>query len=385
MVLYVDVANKIAIYPKRGGSIVCGNSDYKIKFNFDSEWDGKAKVARFIWNGQYEDADITDDICNVPVIRNTTTVNVGVYSGDFETTELKTTTGAVIGCELSILCNEATPSLENDQRYVNEAKEAADKAEAAAKIAEEAANRAELEGGGISAEVEERLGDLEKDVNDLKENGSEGIEKRVSELEKKLADISYEEITASLSVTPSTAEVGEEVKDAVLTWGVSKDTKSITLTLPTKKVVSVEEYTSYTDENSYTENKVWTLKATEADEKGMVATATASLTFYHRVYWGVGTQSSVFESVFVKSLGQSKLSNSKSASFTVTPETQYIYYAVPKDLCNTAPTFIIDKGFAGGFEYKEEITVTNEYDAEIVYYVYRSDQLLVGSTRVDVS
>lgn len=160
MILNVDVVNKIATFQKRGGCIVCGNSDYQIRFTFDSEWsEFPTKTARFITNGQFTDVDFTGDVCDVPIIHDTTEVEVGVYAGN-----LKTTTSAVIGCYRSILCELAKPSEENDNRHINEAKEAADRAEAAAKAAEDAAGKLIVEGGGISAEVEQRLSALENDT-----------------------------------------------------------------------------------------------------------------------------------------------------------------------------------------------------------------------------
>lgn len=160
MILHVDVVNKIATFQKRGGCIVCGNSDYKIKFSFDREWDAhKEKTARFIYNGQFTDVDFTGDLCPVPIIYDTPEVEVGVYAS-----ELKTTTSAFIGCYRSILCEVATPSEENNRLHINEAKEAADRAEKAAKEAEEAAGKVIIEGGGISAEVERRLSALENDT-----------------------------------------------------------------------------------------------------------------------------------------------------------------------------------------------------------------------------
>ena len=160
MILHVDVVNKIATFQKRGGCIVCGNSDYKIKFSFDSEWrDYTEKTARFIWNGQFTDVDFTGDLCPVPITYDTTEIEIGVYAG-----ELKTTTSAFIGCYRSILCEVAKPSEENNRLHINEAKEAADRAEKAAKEAEEAAGKVIIEGGGISAEVERRLSALENDT-----------------------------------------------------------------------------------------------------------------------------------------------------------------------------------------------------------------------------
>lgn len=136
MILHIDVANKVATCRKRDGNIVCGNSDYQIKFSFDSEWNAyPKKTARFIRGGQFDDVEFTGDTCTVPIITNTDRVEVGVYAGN-----LKTTTSAVIGCTRSVLCQEATPSVENDKAYANEAKEAADRAEAAALKVDKAGN-----------------------------------------------------------------------------------------------------------------------------------------------------------------------------------------------------------------------------------------------------
>lgn len=124
--LHISVADKVATYQKRDGDIVCGNSDYQIQFTFDREWDAyPEKVARFKWLGQYYDMDINSEgICSVPKLRNTTIVEVGVYAGD-----LSTTTAAIIPAKISILCNNAVPSVDNDRDYANEAKEAADRTE----------------------------------------------------------------------------------------------------------------------------------------------------------------------------------------------------------------------------------------------------------------
>ena len=119
--LNVDITGKKATYLTHQGDIVCGNSDYRVRFNFDSEWDGyDEKVARFIWGGHFVDVEFTGDEVDVPVISGATRVKVGVYTtGD----GLCTTTSAVISCTPSILCESGQASQENDQRYLNEARE----------------------------------------------------------------------------------------------------------------------------------------------------------------------------------------------------------------------------------------------------------------------
>lgn len=138
--LHICVVDKVAIYHKRDGDIVCGNSDYEIKFIFDSEWDTHPqKTARFIWGGKFYDVDFSGDTCPVPIIQGAQIVEVGVYAG-----ELNTTTSAIIPAKRSILCAGGLPSTENNRDYANKAKEfaelastEADRAESAAELAEE--------------------------------------------------------------------------------------------------------------------------------------------------------------------------------------------------------------------------------------------------------
>lgn len=152
--LHVHVADKIATYHKRDGDIICGNSDYQVEFTFDSEWQGhNDKTARFKYNGKYTDVDFSGTTCPVPILTNTTKVKVGVYAGD-----LNTTTAAVIHCKPSILCGDATPSAENNQNYVNEAKEQADRAELAAVRAESVVERTEELLNAYITEVDTLIG-----------------------------------------------------------------------------------------------------------------------------------------------------------------------------------------------------------------------------------
>lgn len=96
------ITNKIAIAPA-DAFIVCGNSEYKLKFIFDAEWTGyNKKVARFIFGGKYIDANFEGDTCKGVVISNTREVVIGVYA---DNGELATSTGARIDCKKSVLCD----------------------------------------------------------------------------------------------------------------------------------------------------------------------------------------------------------------------------------------------------------------------------------------
>ena len=104
--LNVSIENKIATYQKRCGAIVCGNSDYQIKFAFDAEWYSyDTKTARFIYNDQIVDKLFTGDTCDAPVVRDADILAVGVFAGD-----LVTTTPAIIPCKRSIRCKHGAPA-----------------------------------------------------------------------------------------------------------------------------------------------------------------------------------------------------------------------------------------------------------------------------------
>lgn len=103
--LNITISNKVATYCQRDGDIVCGNSDYSIKFTFDAEWNTYlVKTVRFLYNGTAVDVIFEGDTVAVPKLQNTTLLTVGVFAGD-----LQTTTPATIPCVKSILCQDGLP------------------------------------------------------------------------------------------------------------------------------------------------------------------------------------------------------------------------------------------------------------------------------------
>lgn len=101
--LHIAVKNKIATYPHREGSIVCGNKDYQIEFTFDEEWnDFTTKTARFRWGGKNHDVTFQGNTCQVPLINDASKVIVGVFVKD-----KISSTPVIIPCERSILCSGA--------------------------------------------------------------------------------------------------------------------------------------------------------------------------------------------------------------------------------------------------------------------------------------
>ena len=98
----ISVRNKIAMNLKND-TYVCDNSDYRVVFEFDEEWDGHpVKTARFKYNGQYQEVVFTGSVCDMPVISNARLISIGVYAGN-----LKTSTPAVVHAYNSILSGDA--------------------------------------------------------------------------------------------------------------------------------------------------------------------------------------------------------------------------------------------------------------------------------------
>lgn len=127
--LNVNITNKVATYSQRGGTIVCGNDDYIIKFTFDDEWsEFLTKTARFKWNGAFHDIPFAHDWVAVPRVSNTKELEVGVYAGE----SLHTSTSAIIKCVPSCLCGTTTQAPGADEPYYAMAKAEADRAEEAA-------------------------------------------------------------------------------------------------------------------------------------------------------------------------------------------------------------------------------------------------------------
>lgn len=148
-IIRVSVRDKIARQTDKT-VYVCGNSDYKVEFDFDAEWDAfEAKTARFNHGGSYTDVVFTGRVCPVPVIENTWEIKVGVFAGN-----LHTTTPAIIGGKKSILCGGGTPAPPADDVYhqiMTQMDETVKKSGESASSAAQSAEQSEASAGDASA------------------------------------------------------------------------------------------------------------------------------------------------------------------------------------------------------------------------------------------
>lgn len=104
--LNITVRNKIAttIDP---ATVVNGNNDYTVVFDFDSEWDSLSnKTAMFVYGREeqkYKTVTFTGNSCVMPALYNTGYVLIGVFAGN-----IKTTSAAYVKCIPCIKDNDST-------------------------------------------------------------------------------------------------------------------------------------------------------------------------------------------------------------------------------------------------------------------------------------
>lgn len=102
--------------------------------------------------------------------------------------------------------------------------------------------------------------------------------------------------------------------------------------------------------------------------------ATATVRFYHRRYFGLASVSNITADV-IKGLSKTDLNNSRTAKLEGISATDAQYYVIAYPKAMGELTKIVQNGATpllnGGFE-KSEVTVTNAAGASIVYLVYRT-------------
>jgi hypothetical protein len=129
----------------------------------------------------------------------------------------------------------------------------------------------------------------------------------------------------------------------------------------------------------YGQSVIWTLTA---DDAVQFASASYVTSWVQRLYYGNAAAPLIINQAFVTGLASQPLSSTRSRTFTVTAGAgEYIWYC-----CRTAygdPTFWVG-GFEGGFSKVATLAITNLFGIVENYDVWRSDNLALGTTTVEV-
>lgn len=135
---------------------------------------------------------------------------------------------------------------------------------------------------------------------------------------------------------------------------------------------------SYTYTNVVSDNKTFTLSV--VDPNGNTKIANSQIKFLNGIYYGVSSSVN-YDSDLVKSLTK-VLSDTKGRTVTVDAGPgQYIYYCIPDRLGSV--TFFVG-GFEGGIENVATINFTNSKGYTEKYKIYRSDNLSLGNTTINI-
>lgn len=115
--LPIKIREKIAVYDS-DEKVVCHNSDYLLKFDFDAEWTEykyKTAIVRYFKAPEgwlKHEIMFEGETCELPVIDKAAELYIGVFAGD-----IRTTTEAKIPCRLSALSMTGVPVDPPDNVY----------------------------------------------------------------------------------------------------------------------------------------------------------------------------------------------------------------------------------------------------------------------------
>ena len=152
------------------------------------------------------------------------------------------------------------------------------------------------------------------------------VDDKFSALQKMIEDNHYTKITATLSHNAGTREKGDSISNVVLSWNLSKEPKSVIID---GKAVATAKSGKYTDPNTYTSTKTWNLSAKELDEKGGVATTSATVNFYNGIYYGVIEDGVEITSSVILGLAK-KVQSTRGTTFTADANSSSrVAYACP--------------------------------------------------------
>ena len=215
------------------------------------------------------------------------------------------------------------------------------------------------------------------------------VDSQISTLADQIANILYKDIAIiSLSNNINSVDKGRTIASVKIKWTTNRAPVAITLGNDSLDP-SLTEHT-YSNISSDT---TWKLVVTGehgeqvdyiVNSNGIKTTATTSVAFLNRVYYGAAAEPEEYNRDFILSLSGKTLSRTKVSPVNITTGSgQYMYYCLPASM--GACTFTVG-GFVGGFtKVKENFMFENQYNHQELYDIYRSDYQNLGLQKVSVT
>ena len=183
----------------------------------------------------------------------------------------------------------------------------------------------------------------------------------------------------SFNMTPSTTEyeVGQTVSEVSFAWTYNKDVISQSLTDCTLADETVRTATYSTPISS---NKTFTLTASDGEKS---VTASKSISFKHKIYWGSSATTADFTSAFILGLSGKKFATGYKGSYSMTVGSgEYGYLCYPSSWGNITSWWI------GGFEVTTTdcgtISFTNASGNTTTFRITRTSKSGLGSITAEV-
>ena len=198
-------------------------------------------------------------------------------------------------------------------------------------------------------------------------------------LDALFAKVYYVKPTCSLSASPTggTFEMGTVITaPIVFNWTTNKPITSQTLTGFTLENTEVRTATYETDIST---DKTFTLSVSDGENS---ASSSVSYKFMNNVFWGSAAAADTYDSAFVDTLSNKKLTNSVKGTYSFNvADGEYGFWAVPSNM--TISTIWI-----GGFEVTVEsvgtISYLNSKGYTRDYNLYKTGQSGLGSISAEI-
>ena len=194
-----------------------------------------------------------------------------------------------------------------------------------------------------------------------------------SVLNNLLEKVYYVKPTCSLSasVDGGVFEMGAVISaPIVFNWEINKDIVAQSIT---DCVLENENVRTVTYNEDITEDRIFILSVSDNENE---ATDSISYKFMNNVFWGASATPSTYDSDFINSLTNKKLTNTAKGTYSFeTNEDEYGFWAVPSDI-------EISTVWIGGFEvtvdYIDTISYENSQGYTRDYNIYRTTKSGLG-------
>lgn len=201
---------------------------------------------------------------------------------------------------------------------------------------------------------------------------------RLDALEAQMAELLYKPMTITLfTASPNVVEKGQSIASVVLSWSLNKTAATLSMTGYTGSPILTTD-TSATANGPFSTDKTWTLNVDDGSghNPGHGASASTSLVFRDKRYWGVSPNTSLTDAEIIALSSEFSTSRIKDVIYNATGG-NYIYYAYPASFGNFTAVKVGGLAFSDYTVTLRNFTNASGYASQ--YNVVRINNIQTGS------